>query len=173
MNTTAKTFMRFVLATAAMLTMGAPTPGSRAMGMGTTPKEPTANDKCPVCGMFVKPYPRWWTGLIYEDGTVVYFDGSKDMFKYYLKPDAFGGTKGKKISAIYVRDYYTLTWMDAREAFYVIDSDIYGPMGHELVPLATQEDAREFRQDHHGSAILQFNDIDWQILLRLSLGENM
>ncbi len=138
-----------------------------------SPVMPGDKDKCPVCGMFVKPYPKWVSEIIYQDGTVIFFDGAKDMFKYYLHPEKYGGSRKKKIAAIYLRDYYDLDWIDARTAYFVIDSDILGPMGNELVPLKTLEDAREFKSDHHGSKILRFDEVDWELLMRLSVGQEM
>jgi len=137
------------------------------------PQMPDDKDKCPVCGMFVKPYPKWITEIIYEDGTIKYFDGAKDMFKYYLHPEKYGGTKDKPIAAIYLRDYYDLDWIEARKAFFVIDSDILGPMGNELIPLKTLTDAEEFKTDHKGSKILRFEEVDWNLLIRLSVGQEM
>ena len=32
-------------------------------------------------------------------------------------------------------EYYSLTRIDARAAWYVIGSGVVGPMGHELIPL--------------------------------------
>jgi copper chaperone NosL len=139
----------------------------------STPKEPTAKDKCPICGMFVKEYPRWWSEIMYEDGTVTFFDGPKDLFKYILAPEQYAGNKSRRISAIYVREYYSLQWIDARSAYFVIDSDVYGPMGNEFVSLSKMDDAAEFKRDHGGSKILRFNDVDWQLLTRLSLGDDM
>ncbi|HUN64906.1 MAG TPA: nitrous oxide reductase accessory protein NosL [Bacteroidota bacterium] len=137
------------------------------------PKEPGTRDKCPVCGMFVQKYPRWWSEILFADGTCRFFDGPKDMFKFYLRPGKYGGSNKKKICKIYVRDYYSLNWLDAQDPFYVIESDIDGPMGRELVPLKSAEDAQEFKDDHHGTRVLRFNDVDWELVLRLSLGENM
>ena len=48
------------------------------------PFKPGATDKCPVCGMFVAKYPDWVAEIIFKDGSAVYFDGCKDMFKYYF-----------------------------------------------------------------------------------------
>ncbi len=137
------------------------------------PQEPTAADKCPVCGMFVKDYPRWWAEIVYGDGKAVFFDGPKDLFKYLLTPSAYGGRKTASDAALYVREYYSLRWIDARTPFYVIDSDVYGPMGHELVPLASEDDAREFKADHRGSRILRYGDVTWELLTRLSEGQDM
>lgn len=137
------------------------------------PIEPKDKDKCPVCGMFVKDYPEWWCEIILNNGKVYFFDGTKDMFKFYLQPEAYGVKKKFKIVKVYVKDYYTLDWIDAYSAYYVIDSDVYGPMGNELIPFTSKEDAIEFKYDHNGSKILQFNDIDWELLTRLSQGSEM
>lgn len=56
-------------------------------------------------------------------------------------------------------EYYGLTRVDARTAFYLVGSDVLGPMGHELVPLASREEAEEFLADHKGRLILRFDDV--------------
>jgi copper chaperone NosL len=45
------------------------------------------------------------------------------------------------------------------QAFYVIGSDVYGPMGKELIPFKDEADAKEFKSDHKGTSILPFKDI--------------
>ena len=63
--------------------------------------------------------------------------------------------KPEDIEAIVVMDYYRLSWIDARKAWYVLGSDVYGPMGRELIPLEKEADAREFMKDHKGMKIIQ------------------
>ena len=63
------------------------------------------------------------------------------------------------IAAIYVMEYYEMKPIDARKAFFVVGSDVYGPMGHELIPLATEADAATFRQDHQGKRILRLEEV--------------
>ena len=41
---------------------------------------PGARDTCPVCGMFVAPYPYWVATVLWRDGKAVHFDGAKDFF---------------------------------------------------------------------------------------------
>ncbi|WP_263833812.1 nitrous oxide reductase accessory protein NosL [Sulfurospirillum oryzae] len=106
--------------------------------------------KCPVCGMFVAKYPQW---VAMADGEKkFYFDGVKDMMKYYFS---------QKLSAekLYVSDYYKLSKLQAQKAFYVMGSNVYGPMGSELIPFATQEEAQNFARDHNGQKIIGFDDI--------------
>jgi copper chaperone NosL len=124
------------------------------------PVTPSAKDKCPVCGMFVKKYPDWTGQVIFKDGSYAVFDGAKDMFKYLLDLKKYNPVrKLSDIDSIYVTDYYELRLVDGHKADYVIGSDVLGPMGHELIPFAKADDAREFMKDHKGKAILKFNDV--------------
>lgn len=133
--------------------------------------DPGPRDTCPVCGMFVAKYPEWIATVLYKDGHAHHFDGAKDMFKYLLDmPRWAPGHKTGNIATTGVTEYYGLTRIDARNAFYVIGSDVLGPMGHELVPLETHEDAGEFMQDHGGKQIIRFRDVTMELLLRLDKG---
>ncbi len=130
--------------------------------------QPGPKDKCPVCGMFVARYPDWVAAVVFTDGSAVFFDGVKDLMKYRFRMDRYGrGKTPAEIRSIYVTDYYRLEPIDGRRAFYVIGSDVLGPMGKELIPFAREEDAREFLKDHRGEEILTFERIDPETLKRL------
>ena len=133
--------------------------------------KPEQTDTCPVCGMFVSKYPAWVATVQYQDGHSHHFDGAKDMFKYlHDLPKWAPGHRTEEIKAIGVTEYYGLQMIDARQAFYVIGSEVYGPMGHELVPLATEEDAREFMRDHKGVKIMRFAQVRQKLLKSLDNG---
>jgi nitrous oxide reductase accessory protein NosL len=121
--------------------------------------------KCPVCGMFVAKYPKW-TALMIIDGKKLYFDGVKDMMKYYIFDGDFVYNRDL-ITQMSVSDYYTLKEIDAKDAYYVIDSNIYGPMGNELIPFGDKKSALEFLNEHHGSKVIRFEDISDKIVLKL------
>jgi nitrous oxide reductase accessory protein NosL len=124
------------------------------------PLKPAPRDKCPVCGMFVAKYPDFLAEIIFRDGTYAFFDGAKDMFKYYFNLAKYNPKKKlSDIESIYVTDYYDLTLTDALKAFYVMGSDVYGPMGNELIPFQNSSDAQEFMKDHRGKTILKFQEI--------------
>ncbi|MBU1232324.1 MAG: nitrous oxide reductase accessory protein NosL [Proteobacteria bacterium] len=132
------------------------------------PVEPSRDDKCPVCGMFVYKYPDWTAEIIFKDDSVEFFDGAKDMFKYYLNlARSRSGRNIKDIAAIYVKDYYDVKMIEARKALFVSGSDVYGPMGHELIPLATEEDARNVVKDHKGKRILRFEEVTSMVIEKL------
>ncbi|TNF45146.1 MAG: hypothetical protein EP216_00675 [Epsilonproteobacteria bacterium] len=121
--------------------------------------------KCPVCGMFVAKYPKW-AARIEADTKNYYFDGVKDMMKFYIFDVDFPFNRDK-ITHIEVTDFYTLEAIDAKEAFYVVGSDVYGPMGNELIPFLTKDAAENFMRDHRGEKILHFNDITPQLVMGL------
>jgi nitrous oxide reductase accessory protein NosL len=122
--------------------------------------KPSPKDKCPVCGMFVAKYPDFTAEIVFKDGSYAVFDGAKDMFKYYLDLKRFNPARTPgDIRSIYVTGYYDLQPADATRAFYVIGSDVYGPMGRELIPFVTEGDAMEFLKDHAGRQVLRFGDI--------------
>jgi copper chaperone NosL len=129
------------------------------------PVKPSAKDKCPVCGMFVAKYPDWVAQVTFKDGSLAYFDGAKDMFKYLFNLKKYNSSKKPAdIRAIYVIDYYDLTFINGQEAYYVTESDIYGPMGRELIPFQKEADARGFMKDHKGKTVLKFREVTPEIV---------
>ncbi len=132
------------------------------VGVGTAeePPRPEARDRCPVCGMFVAKYTNWLAAVEYKDGARVFFDGPKDMFRYLHDMETYAAGRGPEdILKVWVTDYYSTRMIDAHEAFYVAGSDVMGPMGHELVPLATADEAASFRADHAGDPPLRFDEV--------------
>ena len=119
----------------------------------------TQDEKCPVCGMFLYKYPRWIATIVYENEKLS-FDGIKDMMKWYFEHK-------EGIKEILVQDYYTKETLDAKKAFFVLGSDIYGPMGNELISFRDLESAKRFRLDHKGNEILKFNEITQERVYKL------
>jgi len=142
--------------------------GSFATTAQKEPVKPTPGDKCPVCGMFVAKYPDWVGEIIFGDGSVVFFDGAKDLCKYYLNLKKYSPNRTTEdVVAVYVTEYYNLRMIDGYTAFFVIGSDVYGPMGRELIPFETVEEAKEFMKDHKGERILRFKNIRLRTLNKL------
>jgi nitrous oxide reductase accessory protein NosL len=129
---------------------------------------PLAKDKCPVCGMFVSKYPDWVATVSFNDSAALYFDGAKDFFIYYHNMQKYTpARKQAAVTAITVHDYYTLKPVDARQAYFVIGSDVYGPMGKELVPFGKAIDAQAFLKDHRGKKVLRFKEVTPSILISM------
>lgn len=156
-------------ATALLWIGGALSPPAGAAGDEPLPRiEAGKRDVCAVCGMLVARHPEWLAQVIYEDGSEAFFDGPKDLFKYLLAPERYGREKhGVAVSAVLVTSYYEGAATPARQAFYVMGSDVAGPMGADLVPHRTIEDAEEFARDHHGERIVRFDDVTQELLSEL------
>jgi len=122
------------------------------------PRPPTSADRCPVCGMFVEKYQNWTSTIVFEDGSQVFFDGPKDMFRYLLNNKKYKRTD-REISKIFVTDYYSMRLIDARKALFVSGSNVMGPMGHELIPLEKIKHAETFSLDHGGKGTFSFDEI--------------
>jgi len=155
--------IRFFLLLLLLLTI----PANAVLAADSLPK-PTKTDRCPVCGMFVLPYPNWVATMEFRDGSHVFFDGPKDMFRYYLNLGSpLAPQKPEDVSEVFVTDYYSTRPIPARDAFFVMGSDILGPMGNELVPHASRDHAETFNKDHGGRQVLTFDEVSQHILDQL------
>jgi len=92
----------------------------------------------PVCGMFVAKYPKWPASISYE-GKIYYFDGVKDMMKYYIFDGNFpcddigcvvDWLEGRKIATkkVITRTLDTGNWVDVDKAWYIRTTS--SPMGY-------------------------------------------
>ena len=115
--------------------------------------------------MLVAKYPNWVAVVVYADGHAHFFDGAKDLFKFLPAPEKFApGHSREQIVEISVTEYYGLKRIDARQAYYVIGSDVLGPMGHELIPLESEADAADFLKEHQGKRILGFDQVTPEVI---------
>ncbi|OAI17676.1 nitrous oxide reductase accessory protein NosL [Methylomonas koyamae] len=122
--------------------------------------EITKQDRCPVCGMFVYKYPKWVAQIYFNDGSAYFYDGAKDMFKHIFNTQQYTpGKTAEMMTEVWVTDYYEVELIDAKTAYYVIGSDVLGPMGHELLPFKDQAAAQEFMEDHKGKSIMRYQDV--------------
>ncbi|MBN1407326.1 MAG: nitrous oxide reductase accessory protein NosL [Calditrichaceae bacterium] len=119
--------------------------------------------RCANCGMYTHIYPNWEQKVISGDKGTMYFDGARCMFKILLDST----TAPKHIEEIQVKDYYSLQYIDGTKAFYVIGSDVLGPMGNELIPFETKSAAEEFLKDHKGEKIVLFDEVDMPLIMKL------
>jgi copper chaperone NosL len=139
-------------------------------GAGSFP-DPAPRDLCPVCGMVVSKYPAWTATVVYRDGHAHHFDGAKDLFKYLFDLSRYArGHRAQDIARIGVTEYYELKRIDAHQAYFVVGSDVLGPMGHELIPLLSRAEAEEFQRDHQGRRILRFDEVKRDLPGKLDAG---
>lgn len=122
------------------------------------PPAPTKDERCAVCGMFVAPFKQWVSVIEMNDGRRFYFDGPKDMFVAFFEPKShLGKASIEEVAGVYVTEYYTLQMMPATAVLFVTGSNVMGPMGQELVPVAGAEAAATFQRDHAGQKLMRFD----------------
>jgi copper chaperone NosL len=137
-----------------------------------TPIAIKKSDRCPVCGMFVHKYPQWVTRVAMKDGTYFLYDGVKDMLKHYFNIAKYTpGKSANDIESMTVMDYYDHGQIDAKSAYYVIGSDVLGPMGNELIPFKDESSAQEFMEDHKGKRMLSFQDMSMETINSLETAQ--
>lgn len=113
--------------------------------------------KCSTCGMLVEKNPIWAAKITTKDEHSHYFCGSKCMLKFYLTKEDLNADK------ITVNDYNTLEEIDAKTAYFVLNSDVLGPMGKALIPFKDENQAKLFMKKYNGEKVLKFEELDKSI----------
>jgi copper chaperone NosL len=93
-------------------------------------------DICAKCNMHV-PNDMFGVEYITVSGDVKKFDDLGCMIKY-MKANS------NDIANVYVKDYLTEEWIDAKTATYVNDPEIITPMSNGVVSFKTKEDPEQF-----------------------------
>ncbi len=126
---------------------GAETPAPRAL---------TAEASGHYCGMFVVDHPGPKGQIFVADaGDPIWFPSVRDTIAFLMLPG-----EQKNVTVVYVNDMGKArswkspepdTWVDARAAWFVLDSDKRGGMGlPEAVPFGSEAEARAFIEEHGG-----------------------
>ena len=129
--------------------------------------DPKEGDVCPICEMAISEHTLWVAVIMFSDGKHVKLHGPKSMFTYYFNLENYDKKyKKKNVSTLHVTDYYTLKHIRAEEAYYVINSNMLGPMGAELVPFKNLASAKSFIKEY-GGEILSYENITPEIVSSL------
>jgi copper chaperone NosL len=126
-----------------------------------TAKTANGNTSCGNCGMKSLDYPQWHVKKVAtQTAALSYYCSPRCMFLQVNQANS----PVNSTDSLFVVEYYDQHFIDARKAYYVIDSDISGPMGSDLVPLADQKAASYFLEEHKGKKIVQFTEVTNEIL---------
>lgn len=124
-------------------------------------------EECHLCGMIIKNFPGP-KGEQYSTASesINKFCSTRDLFSYVLQPE-----NKRQVREIYVHDMSKTNWdkpsdekfIDARTAWFVIDSSKKGAMGKTLGSFSLKEDAEVFIQEF-GGKLYTFDEITIDIL---------
>ena len=104
-------------------------------------------DRCANCGMYVAEGSGFTTGATTAAGQAVVFDSPKCLFRWLGRADGAGAT------GAWVTEYFTRAHTPVDDVFYVLGSDVSGPMGRDLVPVAPRDRADHFAASHGGRVL--------------------
>jgi copper chaperone NosL len=123
-----------------------------------------SHKKCPLCSMYPARYPKFNCQIVFKDGGYEAFDSTIGLLVFLNFPDKTG-LKLKPVAEIYFKDYLKGSWLEADKAFFVIGSEIRGPMGIQFVPVDSQQAAEELKKQTKGKDIIQYKMINRQYLI--------
>jgi hypothetical protein len=98
--------------------------------------------RCATCGMTIDPASTW-VSYATVAGKELAFDTPRCAFAAWRR--AANGVSGARF-----REYYSQELKPADALRFVEGSDVVGPMGPDLVPVATENSGR-FARDHNGA----------------------
>ncbi|WP_256545175.1 nitrous oxide reductase accessory protein NosL [Halobellus inordinatus] len=128
---------------------------------------------CEVCGMVIRQHPGPSAEIFYKDRqpngheNPARFDSTWEAYQYEFEKD----DSGWEDVAFYVTDYSSVdyetyedggdilitrhfeasTFVSATDVTYVVDSEVKGTMGRDLIAFSNREDAESFQSEHGGS----------------------
>ena len=155
---------------AAALMLGQPVTTSAA---DLSPQYVQRSTRCPVCGMYPYRTPQWTAQIVFNDQTASSFDSPVDLFRFLNNMVVFDKQhKPADIGAIYVADYSTKAWVDAKKAFFVIGSKALGPMNDPNLPAFATREAADAHIKAQGGKVLLFGEVTRDVIKSLAGGHN-
>jgi len=132
--------------------------GDRRGTASSSGESPAASPRCAQCGMRTDMAPAFRAGATDRQGDPVAFDSPKCLFRWLAGPRGRGATEP------WVTAYYEQAPRPVDQVRYVVGSDVVGPMGHDLIPVAGEAAAERFRADHDGERVVAREAINGDLL---------
>ena len=125
----------------------------------------------PMFNISLEKYPKWHCEAQLTNGHKAVFISVKSMMQVYLHQNYFlkHHLLEDKIDKIYIKDYLSGEKTNAKQAVYVFGSRIVGPHGDDLIPFASESNAKLFMMKHGGSKLLPYSKITAGLLRYLDM----
>jgi copper chaperone NosL len=124
-------------------------------------------DECHLCGMIISQFPGP-KGELYQKTSedIAKFCSTRDLFGYLLQPE-----NQRQVQQVFVHDMSKTPWqktddqyfIDARSAWFVVDSSKKGAMGKTLASFSLFDDALAFSREY-GGKVYPFDEITIDLL---------
>ena len=120
--------------------------------------EPEDNkDECTVCRMYPARYPENKCQIQTADKGIYHFCSTRCMFTFLSDPASYAKKKVDP-KLIWATDYPSGSWMSAPSAYYVVGSEVMGPMRREAFAFDRKSEARDFARQQ-GGTMLSFREV--------------
>ncbi len=129
------------------------------------PRKIENHKMCPLCGMYPARYATFQCQVVFKDGTYEAFDSPLGLLVYLFFSDKTG-LDIKPIESVYFRDYLNRKWIDANETYYVVGTNIMGPMGIDFLPVSDKNRAEKLNADEQGALVIKNSYVNKQFLIR-------
>jgi len=125
----------------------------------------------PMYAISLDKYPKWHCEAVLKNGHKATFISVKSMMQVFLHQDYFikRGLLEDTIDKIYISDYLSGEKVDAKQAMYVFGSRIVGPHGDDLIPFASESNAKLFMMKNGGTKLLPYAKITAGLLRYLDM----
>jgi len=120
----------------------------------------SAQDRCPLCGMFPAKRPKSAAAMVLKDGRTFYFCANGCLLRAWRQSDRRLKVPVEDIQRMVVQDYFSGATLDAHEAWWVAGSNVVGPMGPALVALESEQEVAAFKKRHGGRRVFRLRDVD-------------
>lgn len=115
-------------------------------------KEPTEKDACTVCGMYPASYPKHNCQIWTMDDRTLHFCSTQCMVNYNADPSKYVKEPAKTKMA-WVTLFSDGMYESAFGTYYVVGSQVNGPMGREAIPFKLKKIAEEFVMANGGKIV--------------------
>jgi copper chaperone NosL len=87
---------------------------------------------------------RFAAATMLTSGAYLKFDDIGEMLTYHMEHPQ------DQVTAWFVHDYQSESWLRGEEAFFARSADLQTPMGSGIAAFAEQADAEAFAREHNG-----------------------
>ena len=99
-------------------------------------------DICDQCGMIISE-ARFAAAYVTSQGEVRRFDDIGGMLRFHLE-------RSEDVAVFWVHDYETEAWVRADQATFVMDEELYTPMGFGIVAFSEPQRAQRLAAERQG-----------------------
>jgi len=114
--------------------------------------DPVEQDRCPVCNMISEKYPKFNAQLIMADKKRYHFCSTQCLFEFMKEPRKHGAASDG-LGDVWLHDYISGRYIFGRNAYYVVGSKVFGPMGPEAIAFDLKAEAVAFAKANEGQVL--------------------